>query len=121
MIEGMAAANLNDQPFFEISLALLFRTAYSSDMTFTTSLSNEDFEMYELQDTHNDRTISRHRTLINAIKASRRHAARVARSNGATAYIPTRITLDGKPVDPDAYCDAVDHLDRIGFVCRLQS
>jgi hypothetical protein len=40
MIEGMAGACLNDQPFFEISLALLFRTAYSSDMTFTTSLFN---------------------------------------------------------------------------------
>ena len=77
--------------------------------------------MYELQDTHNDRTISRHRTLVAALKASRRHDARVARANVATGYIPKRILLDGKPVDPDAYCDAVDHLDRIGFVCRPQS
>jgi hypothetical protein len=77
--------------------------------------------MYELRDTFNDRTISRHRTLINAIKASRRHDARIACANGATAYIPKTIMLDGKPVDPEAYCDAVDHLDRIGFVCRPQS
>ena len=45
MIGGMSGASLNNELFFTISLALLFRTAYSSDMTFTTSLSNEDFLM----------------------------------------------------------------------------
>jgi len=55
MIEGMAGANLNDQPFFEISLALLFRTAYCSDMTFTTSLSNKDFLMITLKLIPHDR------------------------------------------------------------------
>lgn len=74
--------------------------------------------MYELRDTFNDRVISRHRTLINALQASRRHDARVARANGATAYVPKAILINGKPVDPDEYCDAVDHFDRIGFVCR---
>lgn len=74
--------------------------------------------MYVLFDKFNDRAISRHRTLLNALKASRRHDAKVARANGATAYVPKAILIDGKPVDPDEYCDAVDHLDRIGFVCR---
>lgn len=71
--------------------------------------------MYELRDTFNDCTISRHRTLLNALKASRRHDAKVARASGATAYVPKAILIAGKPVDPDEYCDAVDHLDRIGF------
>lgn len=77
--------------------------------------------MYEVRDTFNNCVISRHRTLLNAMKASRRHDARVARANGATAYIPKKITFNGKPVDPNEYCDAVDYLDRIGFVCRPQS
>ena len=77
--------------------------------------------MYEVRDTFNNCVISRHRTLLNAMKASRCHDDRVARANGATAYIPKTIMLDGKHVDPNEYCDAVDHLDRIGFGCRPQS
>lgn len=76
--------------------------------------------MYELRDTFNDRTISRHRTILAAMKASRRHDARLARSNGATSYVPKKIMLNGEPISCRDYLDAVDELDRIGFVTRPQ-
>lgn len=58
--------------------------------------------MFILHDTFNDREISRHRKLENAIKAQRKHAAAVRRANGKNSYIPTKIThADGTSVDWD--------------------
>lgn len=55
-----------------------------------------------LFDTFNDRVISRHRTLINACKAQRRHAVAVRRANGRDSYIPTEIrNADGTQVSVD--------------------
>lgn len=48
--------------------------------------------MFELNDTFNGRTISRHRTLRAACEAAIRHGRAVARNNGADSYIPTSIT-----------------------------
>ena len=76
--------------------------------------------MYELRDTFNDVTISRHRTAINAMKAWRRHDARVALHNGPTSYIPKKIMLDGEEISCEDYLEAQGELDRIGFVSRPQ-
>ena len=57
--------------------------------------------MYTLTDTFNGRTISRHRTLEAAVRADARHARAVRRANGASSYIPTRITRDGESIDPE--------------------
>ena len=55
--------------------------------------------MYELRDTFNDRTISRHRTLAKAARAELAHDRAVRRANGSSSYIPTEILLDGAAID----------------------
>ena len=62
--------------------------------------------MYTLTDTFNGRTISRHCTLEAAVRADIRFSRAVRRANGASSYIPTRITLNGDAIDPDLVLDA---------------
>jgi hypothetical protein len=55
-----------------------------------------------LLDTFNHYTISRHRTLKNAVIASRKHDRAVKRCNGASSYIPYGYQYaDGSAVDGD--------------------
>lgn len=54
--------------------------------------------MYTLHNTFIDRPISRHRTLLNAVRAKRKHYRAVKRLNGDNAYVPYKITLDDEPV-----------------------
>lgn len=55
--------------------------------------------MYELYDTFNDRVISRHRTIKNAVRADIRFNRRIKKYHGQSSYIPTQI-LDscGDPI-----------------------
>lgn len=55
--------------------------------------------MYELYDTFNERVISRHRTIVNAVKADIRFNRRIKKYQGQSSYIPTQI-LDscGNPI-----------------------
>lgn len=56
--------------------------------------------MYTLIDTFNARPLSRHRSLLNALRASYKHARAVERFNGSGAYVKYGITEpDGSPVD----------------------
>ena len=47
--------------------------------------------MFHLIDTFNDRLISRHRTLLAAVKADLAYDRAVKRRNGNSSYIPTVI------------------------------
>lgn len=56
--------------------------------------------MYSLLDTFNNVTVSRHRTLIAAVRAKRKHARAIRRYNGPGSYVTYEITgPDGKRVD----------------------
>lgn len=57
--------------------------------------------MITLVDTFNNVEISKHRSLINAIKAQRKHLAAVKKANGANSYLTYSFLEDGKPVDQD--------------------
>lgn len=63
------------------------------------SATPTEIKMYTLTDTFNNRTISRHRSLDAAAKAQAKHSRAVKRRNGASSYIPTAITYEGKAVD----------------------
>lgn len=54
---------------------------------------------YTLHDTFNDRTVSRHRSIEAAIRASYQFSRAVKRANGASSYIPTVILCDGSRLD----------------------
>ena len=47
--------------------------------------------MFKLIDTFNNRTISLHRTLDAAVRASDKHSKSVRQSNGGNSYIPKQI------------------------------
>lgn len=56
--------------------------------------------MYTLHDTFNSYVISRHRCLVAAVRARRKHARAVRQRNGGNAYVTYKITDDdGDPVD----------------------
>lgn len=58
--------------------------------------------MYELYDTFNNQTISRHRTIANAVKARKKLDRQVSAANGKGSYIPTCIfDSEGEPVNSD--------------------
>ena len=59
-----------------------------------------------LLDTFNNVTISSHRTLAAAVKAQLAHARAVKRWNGQSSYIPTRILIDGEPMNEDQATEA---------------
>lgn len=64
--------------------------------------------MYTLYDAFNDRSISRHKTLGAAMRASVNFDRAVKRANGQNSYIPTVILENGKPVaENDEYYRAL--------------
>lgn len=54
---------------------------------------------YSLHDTFNDRTVSRHRSIEAAVRASYRFSRAVKRANGRNSYLPTVILCDGSRLD----------------------
>lgn len=67
--------------------------------------------MITLHDTFNGYLISRHRTLLAAVKAQRRHLARVRKANGANSYLTYSFRENGKPVDGGEITAAKMELD----------
>lgn len=59
--------------------------------------------MFTLKDTFNGYTISRHRTIRNALKAQHKFSAAVRRANGQNSYIPTAILDNGRPLSESQY------------------
>ena len=55
--------------------------------------------MITLHDTFNDRLVSRHRTLIAAVRAQRKHLSAVEKRNGKGAYLTYEFRKNGQPVD----------------------
>lgn len=69
--------------------------------------------MIYLIDTFNRITISRHRTILAAVKAARAHDRAVKRANGRDSYIPTTFeNSDGSPIDWDEVDECKLRLDR---------
>ncbi len=62
--------------------------------------------MYELTDTFNSVTISKHRTLKAAVLAQVKHSKRVTMANGSSSYIPKAITKDGEPLTDEEHYEA---------------
>jgi hypothetical protein len=54
---------------------------------------------FTLHDTFNNRTVSVHRSIKTAVRASYRFCRAVRRANGQNFYIPTIILCDGKPLN----------------------
>lgn len=55
--------------------------------------------MYTLKDTFNNRVISRHRTIMAAVRADSRLARKIKRLFGNNSYLPTSILdNDGRPI-----------------------
>lgn len=56
--------------------------------------------MYTLTDTFNHRLISRHRSLLAAVRAKGKHLRTLRRANGPNSYLTYEVTgPDGKRVD----------------------
>lgn len=71
--------------------------------------------MFELNDTFNNRVISRHKTLEAAIRAGERHNRAVKKANGQSSYIPTLITLDGERLSDDMHEEAMRITDAVYY------
>jgi hypothetical protein len=54
---------------------------------------------YTLHDTFNGGTVSRHRSIETAVRASLRFHRAVKRANGKNSFITTEIRCDGKRLD----------------------
>jgi hypothetical protein len=54
---------------------------------------------FTLNDKFNDRTVSAHRSIKTAVRASYRFSGAVRRANGKHSFIPTQILCDGKPLN----------------------
>jgi hypothetical protein len=54
---------------------------------------------FTLNDKFNFRTISVHRSIKTAVRASYRFSRAVRRANGKDSFIPTEIRCDGKPLN----------------------
>ena len=67
--------------------------------------------MFELYDTFNGHTISRHRSIEAAIKADRKFQRAVKRANGSNSYIPTEIRENGEAIDENDYYEACGSID----------
>jgi hypothetical protein len=67
--------------------------------------------MFTLHDTFNDYPISRHRTLLAAVRARRKHARDISRRNGGNAYVTYAIR--------DGDGDAVNYYDLIATEQQL--
>jgi len=66
--------------------------------------------MYEIVDIFNDQIISRHRTLEKAVREDIKFRRMVKRNNGASSYIPTRISRDGSRLSEEDVEQAI-HLE----------
>ena len=62
--------------------------------------------MITLIDTFNGRSLSRHRTLENAVLAQRKHSAQVIKNNGPGSYLTYCFEADGEPVPHDDVIEA---------------
>lgn len=60
--------------------------------------------MITLTDTFNNTVISRHRTILAAVRAERKHLRAVKRANGKDSFLTYKIT--GPGVTPEAITDA---------------
>lgn len=67
--------------------------------------------MITLHDTFNGHEISRHRSILAAVKAQRRHLARVRRANGPNSFLTYAFRKNGKPFDADEITAAQMELD----------
>ena len=65
--------------------------------------------MYTLHDTFNDHPISRHRSIVAAVRAMRRHAAAVRRRNGPNAFIVYMITDAAEELVPPQEIETAEH------------
>lgn len=61
---------------------------------------------FTLHDTFNDRTVSVHRSIKTAVRASYRFSRAVRRANGKDAFIPTVILFDGKRLNENQQQEA---------------
>jgi hypothetical protein len=69
--------------------------------------------MILLIDTFNNITISRHRTVLAAMRASRAHDRAVKRANGSDSYIPTDFRdSDGAEIAPDVIDECAKILEK---------
>lgn len=57
--------------------------------------------MITLHDTFNGHLISRHRTMVAAIRAESKFLDGVEKANGAGSYVTTAIRIDGMPLTDD--------------------
>lgn len=71
----------------------------------------KDTPMITLHDTFNDRLISRHRTLIAAVRAQRKHLSAVEKRNGKGAYLTYAFRENGTPVSADELMAAKQVVD----------
>jgi len=67
--------------------------------------------MFTLIDSFNHTVISRHRTLLNAVKAKLAHIRAIERRYGPNSYLTYEITENGKRVGIDDIHDAEHQLD----------
>jgi len=62
--------------------------------------------MFAIFDTFNEKVISRHRTVREAVKANNKFQAAVKRNNGHSSYIPVELRIVSKDklvkLDPDS-------------------
>ena len=69
-------------------------------------------KMITLVDTFNGNHISKHRTVLAAVKSQRKHLAAVRRANGSNSYLTYAFRrADGTPVDGDEITQAQMDLD----------
>lgn len=61
---------------------------------------------FPLHDTFSDRTVSAHRSIETAVRASYRFSRAVKRANGKDSFIPTVILCDEKRLDEDQQQEA---------------
>ena len=59
-----------------------------------------------ITDTFNGRVISRHRTVLAAVKAQTKHAKSVRKANGRASFLTYSITRNGQPCGHDEITDA---------------
>lgn len=59
--------------------------------------------MYQLIDIFNNKIISKHRTLENAIKAKIKHSKVIQNVHDKDAYIPMEIKNNGQRINSDEY------------------
>lgn len=73
---------------------------------------------YKLNDTFNNRELSRHRSIAKAIDARDAHLRAVKRANGRSAWLTYSITFaDGSAIDQHE----LDHAEWLAYQRRMRS